>query len=232
MNIAEAKVLITGGSSGIGYETARLLKSQGADVVICGTHEVTIQRAAAELSVFGYRADVSQEQDVERLFAFALHQMGGLNVLVNNAGIGRFSPLVETSVDEFQRLWKVNVKGAFLVGKRVATHFISQNTGNIINIGSTASLRGYATGSAYVATKFALAGLTECWRAELRPHQVRVMQINPSEVITDFSAKADFPVTNPERKLKASEIAHVIQAMLAMQDVGFITDASVWATNP
>jgi len=58
------------------------------------------------------------------------------------------------------------------------------------------------------------------------------MQINPSEVITDFSAKADFPVTNPERKLRASEIAHVIQAMLAMQDVGFITDASVWATNP
>ena len=232
MNIAEAKVLITGGSSGIGYETARLLKSQGASVVICGTHEATIQRAATELGVFGYRADVSQEPDVDGLFAFALHQLGGLNVLVNNAGIGRFSPLVETSVAEFQRLWEVNVKGAFLVGKRAAAHFIRQNTGNLINIGSTASLRGYANGSAYVATKFALAGLTECWRAELRPHQVRVMQINPSEVITEFSAKADFPVTNPERKLRASEIAHVVQAMLAMQDVGFITDASVWATNP
>ena len=232
MNIAEAKVLITGGSSGIGYETARLLKSQGASVVICGTHEATIQRAATELGVFGYRADVSQEPDVDGLFAFALHQMGGLNVLVNNAGIGRFSPLVETSVAEFQRLWEVNVKGAFLVGKRAAAHFIGQNTGNLINIGSTASLRGYANGSAYVATKFALAGLTECWRAELRPHQVRVMQINPSEVITEFSAKADFPVTNPERKLRAREIAHVVQAMLAMQDVGFITDASVWATNP
>lgn len=232
MNIAEAKVLITGGSSGIGYETARLLQSQGAGVVICGTREDTIQRAAAELGVFGYRADVSQPLDVEALFVFALAQLGGLNVLVNNAGIGYFRPLVNTPMAEFQRLWEVNVKGAFLVGQRAAAHFISQNTGNIVNIGSTASLRGYATGSAYVATKFALAGLTECWRAELRPHQVRVMQINPSEVITDFSAKADYPVTNPERKLQAREIAHVVQAMLAMQDVGFITDASVWATNP
>lgn len=232
MNLSEAKVLITGGSTGIGYEAARLLKSQGASVVICGTNEVSIQRAASELGVFGYQADVSQEPDVAKLFAFALHQMGGLNVLINNAGIGRFSPLVETSAAEFQQLWEVNVKGAFLVGKQAATHFITQNTGNIINIGSTASLRGYANGSAYVASKFALAGLTECWRAELRPHQVRVMQINPSEVITDFSTKADFPVINPERKLRASEIAHVIQAMLSMQDVGFITDASVWATNP
>lgn len=232
MNIAEAKVLITGGSSGIGYETARLLKSQGARVVICGTREDTIQRAAVELGVFGHRADVSQPQDVDELFAFALAQLGGLNVLINNAGIGYFRPLVDTSVADFQRLWEVNVKGAFLVGQRAAAHFIAQHTGNIINIGSTASLRGYATGSAYVATKFALAGLTECWRAELRPYQVRVMQVNPSEVLTDFSAKADYPVTNPERKLQAREIAHVIQAMLAMQDVGFITDASVWATNP
>lgn len=158
--------------------------------------------------------------------------MAGLNVLINNAGIGQFNSLVETSVNEFQRIWEVNVKGFFLAGKQAARHFISQNTGNIINIGSTASLRGYANGSAYVASKFAVSGLTECWRAELRAHNVRVMQINPSEVITDFITKANFEITNPDRKLKPAEIAHVIQAMLAMNDVGFITDATVWATNP
>jgi 3-oxoacyl-[acyl-carrier protein] reductase len=155
-------------------------------------------------------------------------------VLVNNAGIGYFAPLVDTSVEDFQRLWEVNVKGAFLCGQHAARHFIQQSSGNIINIASTASQRGYANGTAYVATKFALAGMTECWRAELRQHNVRVMQVNPSEVITDFFSRAgsQTPQTNAARKLKPTEIAHVVLAMLTMSDVGFITQASVWATNP
>jgi len=104
--------------------------------------------------------------------------------------------------------------------------------GNIINIGSTASLRGYANGSSYVASKFAVSGLTECWRAELRPYNVRVMQINPSEVITDFLVKEGIEITNEDNKLKPKEIGHLIVNMLSMSDVGFIPDASVWATNP
>ena len=84
----------------------------------------------------------------------------------------------------------------------------------------------------YVAGKFALLGLTECWRAELRPHNVRVMQINPSEVATEFAPRAGMATANSERKLRPSVIAHVVRSMLSMNDVGFITDASVWATNP
>lgn len=232
MDIKEAKVLITGGSSGIGYEAAKLLKENGAQVVICGTKEATIKKAAEELGVTGFQADVSREEDVKRLFEFSIQQMNGLNVLVNNAGIGQFSSLVETTAEEFQKIWEVNVKGLFLSGKEAAKHFITQNTGNIINIGSTAALRGFANGSAYVASKFAVSGLTECWRAELRTHQVRVMQINPSEVVTDFTTKVNFETTNADRKLKPADIAHVIHSMLAMNDVGFIPDASVWATNP
>lgn len=232
MDLKNAKVLITGGSSGIGYEAAKLLKSAGAQVVICGTKEALLSQAARELEVAGFPADVSDEESVSQLFEFAIRQMAGLNVLINNAGIGQFKSLVETPVSEFQRIWEVNVKGFFLAGKQAARHFISQNTGNIINIGSTASSRGYANGSAYVASKFAVSGLTECWRAELRAYNVRVMQINPSEVITDFITKANFEITNPERKLKPTEMAHVIQAMLAMNEVGFITDTTIWATNP
>jgi 3-oxoacyl-[acyl-carrier protein] reductase len=227
-------VLITGGSSGIGRETARLLKEHGASVVICGTREATLERTVGELGVIGRLADVSRPADVDALFAFTLDRLGGLDVLVNNAGIGHFAPLVDTSVDDFQRLWEVNVKGAFLSGQHAARHFIQQRSGNIVNIASTASQRGYADGTAYVATKFALAGMTECWRAELRQYNVRVMQINPSEVISDFFARAGSRSrqTNIERKLKPTEIAHVVLAMLTMNDVGFITQASVWATNP
>ena len=234
MNIRNARVLITGGSSGIGRETARLLKEHGANVVICGTRKATLERTVGELGVIGRLADVSRPADVDALFAFTLDRLGGLDVLVNNAGIGHFAPLVDTSVDDFQRLWEVNVKGAFLSGQRAARHFIQQKSGHLVNIASTASQRGFADGTAYVATKFALAGMTECWRAELRPYNVRVMQINPSEVITDFFAHAGSRSrqTNIERKLKPTEVAHVVHAMLTMNDVGFITQATVWATNP
>lgn len=232
MDITKAKILITGGSSGIGYDAAKLLHEQGAQVVICGRHEETILQAAKELGVIGFKADVANETDVEQLFEFAIKSMGGLNVLINNAGIGYFAPLTDTSVADFTKIWDVNVKGAFLCGRAAARHFTTQNTGNIINISSTAGSKGFANGSAYVASKFALSGLTECWRAELRKYNVRVMQVNPSEVITDFGNKLGNTPKDVERKLKPSEISHVIANMLSMGDVGFVTDTTVWATNP
>ena len=232
MNIKDAKVLITGGSSGIGYATAKLLKEEGAQVVICGRFEETIQKAAKELGAIGFKANVKNESEVKELFAFSLEKLDGLNVVINNAALGFLGPLVETPPEDFRNIWEVNVLGAFLVGKEAAKHFITQNTGNLINISSSAGKRGYANGSAYVASKFALSGLTECWRAELRPHNIRVMQVNPSEVITDFAPKMGRTPVNTETKLKPSEIAHVIYSMLTMNDVGFITETSVWATNP
>jgi len=95
MNIQDAKVLVTGGTTGIGYETAKLLRSQGAQVVICGRNEEKVQAVAAELDVYGIRADVSNETDIENMFAFALEKLGGLNVLINNAGLGFMAPLLK-----------------------------------------------------------------------------------------------------------------------------------------
>ena len=232
MNIQDAKVLITGGSSGIGYATAKRLKEAGAQIVICGRYEDTIQKAATELGVYGFKTNVKNETDVKDLFKFSIEKLNGLNVVINNAALGFSGSLVETSSEDFRKIWEVNVLGAFLVGREAAKHFITQNTGNIINISSSAGKRGYANGSSYVASKFAISGLTECWRAELRPHNVRVMQVNPSEVITDFAPKMGKTPVDTESKLKPSEIAHVIYSMLTMNDVGFITETSVWATNP
>lgn len=232
MKIQDVKAIITGATGGIGYATAKLLKDSGAAVVICGRDANKVKRVAEELGVHGVTADVAIEEDITNLFRFAIEKMGGVNVLVNNAGVGGFSALTETSVADFQALWEVNVKGLFMAGKEAAKHFKQQNYGNIINIGSTAARHGFANGSAYVASKFAVSGLTECWRAELRPNNIRVMQINPSEVITDFITKTGFEIKNEDRKLKPEEIAHVVVSMLSMGDVGFIPEASVWATNP
>lgn len=232
MEIKNSRILITGGATGMGYEMAKIFKDRGAEVLICGRTEKTVNEAAQELDILGFTADVSNEHDVENLFKYVEEKWGGLDVLINNAGIGYFSELASTTTADFTRVWDINVKGAFMVGREASEIFIRQNKGNIINIGSTASLYGFANGSAYVASKFALKGLTECWRAELRKHNVRVMQINPSEVVTDFGEKSGYGSDKNGKKLTAAEIAHVSLSMLTMDDIGFITDATVWATNP
>lgn len=232
MNIKEAKVIITGASSGIGYETARVLKENGATVLISARNPEKLEKAAKELGVLSCKADVTKEEDIKALFQYANEELNGFNVLINNAGIGKLAPLTETSIEDFEAQWNVNTRGLFLAGKEAAKFFIKEQYGNIINIGSTAGVRGFQTGSAYVASKFAVSGLTECWRAELRPHNIRVAQVNPSEVVTDFIPKAGLELKNTEYKLKPAQIADTIKSMLCMDDIGFIPHVEVWATNP
>lgn len=94
------------------------------------------------------------------------------------------------------------------------------------------AVRGFPNGSAYVSSKSAISGLTMCWQAELRKHNIRVVQINPSEVITNFLSELNYERTNGDRKLKGLEIAQAIVGLLSMNDVGFIPELNVWATNP
>ncbi len=232
MNLENAQILITGSSSGIGLETAKHLKTKGAQVFLTARQPEKLEAAAAELKAPYFAADISQESEVRALFEKVHHTFDHLNVLINNAGFGKFSLLTETSKEEFQSQWEVNTLGSFLAAREAAQHFINQNYGNIINIGSTAALRGFQSGSSYCSSKFAVSGLTECWRAELRPYNIRVMQVNPSEVVTEFISKAGMVNSNTEYKLKPKDIAHAIASMLSMDDIGFIPSAEVWATNP
>ena len=230
MDLKNARTLITGGGTGIGLETARTLVAAGGSVAICGRRADVLANAAEELGCVPITADVSREEDVVRMVATAIAELGGLDVLINNAAFGYGAPLVELDRERFEEVHATNVVGAMLVAREVARHMVPSGGGTIVNVGSTAAAKGYAGGSAYASSKFALTGLTECWRAELRPYDVRVMQVNPSEVLTPFGGR-DMPAENPS-KLRAREIAHVIEGMLAMDDRGFITDATIWATNP
>lgn len=232
MDLKTAKALVTGGSSGIGYATAQLLRDRGAAVAICGRNADAVAESAAELGALGITADVSREEDVKRMVARVVSELGGYNVLINNAGFGTWGPLVETTEADFRRVWETNVLGAMLVARESARHFVSQNYGNIVNIASTAGQRGSAGGTSYVSTKFAVSGMTECWRAELRKNNVRVMQVNPSEVQTNFFVAAGAPRSVNPTKLFGEDIAHTICSMLEMNDRGFITEATVWGTNP
>src|SRR6202007_3463255 len=177
-------------------------------------------------------ADVANEADVERTYREVFKQFGELDILVNNAGIGVFKPLAEFDRPGFEAVFATNVTGAMLMGREAAKHFITAQAGKIINIGSTASLRGAPNGTAYYASKFALRGMTECWRAELRKYNIRVFLINPSEVITNFGAAAGFDQKDNPSKLRPEDIAHMVKAVLEMDDRGFTPELSVFGTNP
>jgi len=154
MDLKDAKAIVTGGSSGIGKETARQIVKAGGKVVIAARTKDKLNHAANEIGAIPIQCDVSKEKQVIELVLDAIDEMDGYNVLVNNAGYGHFSKLVNLSASEFEEQLRVNTIGAMMVARESAKHFIKQDYGNIINVSSTAGKRGFEGGTAYVASKF------------------------------------------------------------------------------
>ena len=232
MNLKNAVALVTGGSSGIGRGIAKSLIDSGAKVAITGRDKKNLDEAAKSLGAHAIHADVSKEADAVRTMREVVEKFGHLDILVNNAGLGSFKKLVDFDLESFERTFATNVTGAMLMAREAAKHFVSRNRGNIVNIGSTASHRGAPNGTAYYASKFALRGMTECWRQELRKNNIRVFLVNPSEVITSFGVAAGFEQKDNPSKLRPEDIAHAVKAVLEMEDRGFVTELTVFATNP
>lgn len=233
MNLKNATALVTGGSSGIGLAIAKTLAEAGSKVAITGRDRARLAAAAKAVNAHAITADVGREEDVARTYREFFEKFGHLDILVNNAGFGVRAPLVEMNREKFEAVIRTNVTGMMMMSREAGKHFVERKSGNIVNIGSTAAVRGAPNGTAYYASKFAVRGMTECWRGELRQHNVRVFLINPSEVLTSFATNAGFSQDddNPT-KLQAEDIAHIVKATLEMHDRGFTTELTVFATNP
>ena len=232
MRLEDAKALVTGGSEGIGRGIAEALVAKGCDVVITG-RDVEKLAATAEAVGAGFIAgDVGVEADAVRTVEEFVGRLGRIDILVNNAGFGRFAPLVEMSLEDLEAVYRTNVYGAFLMAREAAKHFIRQGSGNLVNVASTSGLKGGRGGTAYSSSKFALRGMTECWRDELRRHDVRVILVNPSEVQTGFFGKVGREQEASPKKLRPREIADAIVGVLEIDDRGFVPELSVFATNP
>ena len=232
MEFQGKKALVTGGGEGIGRAIAVALRREGADVAITGRRADLLERTASECGLWALPGDVSVESDVVSTMESFVERHGRIDVLVNNAGFGHFAPLVEMEREPFESVFATNVTGAMLMGREASKHFIRQGGGHLINVSSTSGLKGGRGGTAYSASKFALRGMTECWREELRRHDVRVILINPSEVLTDFSKHAGYEQEHSEKKLRPEEIADAVIGVLRIDDRGFVPELSVFATNP
>ena len=233
MKIKDSTFLVTGGSAGIGKATAKLLIEKGGKVAITGRDKSKLERVAKEIGVFPIHADVAAENDVKKTYQLFLEEFGKLDCLINNAGIGdAWNEVTELDIKAFHRVYDVNVFGAALMASEAAKLFKKQKSGNIVNISSTAGTKGFANGTVYASSKFALRGMTQCWQAELRKYNVRVILVNPSEVTTAFGDGERRERPEVQNKLRPLEIAHTIVSTLEMDDRGFIPEVTVWATNP
>jgi 3-oxoacyl-[acyl-carrier protein] reductase len=229
MQIKDSVFLITGGSSGIGKAAAKMIIEKGGKAAITARGKERLEKAAKDTRAFPINTDVSKPEDIDKTYDIFLRNFGRLDCLINNAGIAGRGEVDKLKWEDFQRVYSVNVFGAALMAQKAAEIFKKQNYGNIINIGSTAGVKGYAGGSVYASSKFALRGMTLCWQAELRKYNVRVMCINPSEVRTAFGGSDREEVSN---RLRGEEIAHAVVSSLEMDNRGFIPEFMVWATNP
>ena len=232
MELKGKKVVLTGGTAGIGKATAALLVAEGAEVLITGRDAAKLETVCEELACRGRAFDIGELEELTGHGKAILDDLGGIDVLINNAGIGKFGRLGEVTAADFLSVFNVNVIGLTLLTQVFLPTFQKQGSGNIVNIASTAALKGFAGGSVYSASKFALRSLTQCWQAELRKSNIRVIGVNPSEVPTAFGQADRTERPEQDGKLTPQEIADAIVGALKIDERGFIPELSVWATNP
>ena len=225
---------MTGGSSGIGRAVAAELAAAGADVVLAARRHEELESAAAELSAIGpgrvvaQPTDVADEAAIERLVRRAISEFGRLDVLVNAAGIGHFAPVHKLDADALDRVYAVNVRGAILAAKHVVPILAGQGRGAIVNLGSVSSKRGWPQGTAYVASKFALRGFTECLRQEVRENGVRVLLVCPDLTATGFFAASGVALSGREALLEAAEVASTVRFALELPQGADLTELDLF----
>lgn len=224
--LAGKVAVVSGASRGIGLAIAKTLAKLGASVCLCARDEKILDGAAAQVSQGGGKvlpvaADVSKATDVDALIQRAERELGVVEILVNNAGIGYFGPTHEASEEHWNSVLDTNLKSVFLMSKAVARGMIGLHRGDIINIASLAGKSAFPGGGIYCASKWGLLGLTQCMAEDLRPHGIRVSAVCPGSVNTDFSPHAG---KDPVKMLQPEDVAHAVETILTQQPQSFISE--------
>ncbi|KZB91198.1 3-ketoacyl-ACP reductase [Bacillus sp. VT 712] len=229
--------IITGAGKGIGRATALDLAKEGVNLGLLARTETDLQAVAQEVEALGVKvayatADVSSMEEVNKAVDYLYNQLGKADILINNAGIGKFGGFLELSPEEWKQIIDINLMGVYYVTRAVLPQMIEKNGGDIINISSTAGQKGAPVTSAYSASKFGLLGLTESLALEVRKHNIRVTALTPSTVATELAYKENLTDGNPEKVMQPEDLAEIMVAQLKLHPRIFIKSAGMWSTNP
>jgi len=227
--------LVTGGSRGIGFATAKILSENGATVIITSKNQERLEKAESEIpNCIGITSDIRNASDVKNVVKKIIEKFGRLDILVNNAGIfPKIKQLHEINEDEWNEVLDINLTGQFRFTKE-AIPYLQKTSGSIINISSDAGLKAYQgfNADAYSASKAALILLTKCWALEYAKDKIRVNCICPGVVDTDMTKP--FLKTQKDKEFMDNE--HPIGRIGQPQEIGkavlyFASDDASWTTG-
>ncbi len=237
MQSLQGKVaLITGAGRGIGRAAAIALAEEGVHVGLVGLTEANIENVSAELEHTGVKrsiaqGDVSDIESVNQAVRKVSSELGPVDILINNAGIGKYGGFMDLNPEEWEKVIQVNLMGTYYVTRAVLPSMVERKSGDIVNISSTSGLRGTPTSSAYSASKFGVLGLSESLMQEVRKHNIRVNAITPSRVVTNFSGQYQ-ENDDTDHLMQPEDLAEYIVSQLKLNPRTFVKSASLWATNP
>jgi NAD(P)-dependent dehydrogenase (short-subunit alcohol dehydrogenase family) len=236
MKLENKIILITGGSRGIGFTTAKLFVDEGATVIITSKNQEQIDKAKEELGdIVGIKADITKENDVKNLIATIIEKFGRIDILVNNAGVlPRFKMLHEISEEEWDDIIDVNLTGHFRITKNVIPHMQKNGEGAIINMSSDAGLKAFENfhADAYSAAKASMIHLTKCWALEYAKDKIRVNCICSAVVDTDMTKSLWLSPTNIESTIKEHPLGRIGKPIdIAKASLYFASNDSSWTTG-
>lgn len=236
-DLKNKNALITGAGKGIGKAIAIALAKEGVNLILVSRTQADVDQLAAETAALGVKslalsADVSDIHSINSAVEKALNEFKTIDILINSAGIASFGKFLELEPDVWENIIKVNLMGTYYTTRAIIPNMIERQTGDIINISSTAGLNGNALTSAYSASKFAVLGLTDSLMQEMRKHNIRVTALTPSTVATDMAKDLNLTDGNPDKVMQSEDIAELIIAQLKLSRRVFIKNSSIWSTNP
>lgn len=229
--------IITGAGRGIGRAIAIALAAEGVNVGLISRSNNDLLKLKDELKTYAVKtaiaiADVADILAVNQAVNTIQKDLGPIDILINNAGIAKFGKFLELEPSEWEDQIKVNLFGVYYVTRAVLPQMIERQTGDIVNISSSAGLKGSPMTSAYSASKFGVMGLSDSLMQEVRKHNIRVTALNPSTVVTDLAISANLINNNEDRVMHPEDFAELIIAQLKLNRRVFVKDASIWSTNP
>lgn len=237
MNVTGSLAVVTGATEGIGRATAFALGRAGARLAICARTAANVEATvdalkAGGIDAIGMPCDVSDHSCVTAFATFVRRERGHPNLLVNNAGIGRFKPLLELALEDWEDTMGVNVRSLYLVTRAFLRGMVEARSGTIVNIASLAGKNGVEGGTAYCASKHAVLGFSKSLMLEVRKHGIRVVAICPGSVDTAFAVKRERPHARRERALTAGDVAHAVLAAVTVADGAMMSEVDIRPTNP